>query len=988
MNFIVKKIISGILIGGQLTLMFHNINAYAVTPQQLGNSDAYMFSKQLQNDLNNTAVSPGSGGVIVFGNKKVQNAMSNTGGTLQKNDLTPATSGKIDNGRTYVSRSAPSIEELQAVYSQDDEVITIFANEKLKNMDTELANEAEHKSSATIESEAYSTIQQVAGASKPDLSNDPMLKRADSMLSSTSGNPFADCSIEKKLLTSQKTVHEPLLQNCTEAPVVTSEQHGCKLLHDFNVVILNTIGSTGAASNSLTADYCTDSNGNTIENCTSYIVGDKNTTNQSVALCTTNAVNTMSKTFAISNADAIKKATLYSVTFSGTVRGWSKGSVDVAEDRVYFSYSAPCGSLVKDHFVLKDVTDVIKKDKANLFTLNLDYTGAVPYVTLRVEYDPTKVVANDAWGEDSCVVYADRVASGELSGTLRCTSELTSTPFMGKESIRQNGITLPVEYLRPVGNLKGNCVEAEVTVTQSNFKADGDLQSCEVYKNKGCSFNGTKCAKYNALNNCVLESSVYDCGKDTVVENNYNADSYDCPGGISCIGKDCTNILVKNDATKDWAKALGLMQMSQSGISDVMCTYNGENNLENADGNSSLTEQGSVQCYLWGGKADECNMHNVLSIKNDCCHEPGSTANVADFVKQVANLWKINGIVESVKMHSFSQLSTEFVIGNWNTTTIYGTGWDFFKSMTPMGQSFQKFEDKLTNPIVNGLNNIIPYAGEVFKGLTGYAETQIVNALGEWVTSELKDIMSKIIGQVVTELSNTGIGSALGIGANSAASSGVASAEAHVVWGQGSTAITGTGTTAGGAAAGLASTIGAVISFIGWVYAIYSIAKMAIQLMTKCKESEYELQQEIQLQKCDLVGRYCAKKVLGTCIRHTQSYCCFDSPLSRILNKQVRYALNGCPNHYPAEVPSCAFALNGNVETPICYGITLEQLAQADWNKIDLTEWLQLLEISGALDGNGMSVTSSQYLPFGGYDNNGNYHDLNNQTQKQFVQYQ
>ena len=52
-----------------------------------------------------------------------------------------------------------------------------------------------------------------------------------------------------------------------------------------------------------------------------------------------------------------------------------------------------------------------------------------------------------------------------------------------------------------------------------------------------------------------------------------------------------------------------------------------------------------------------------------------------------------------------------------------------------------------------------------------------------------------------------------------------------------------------------------------------------------------------------------------------------------------------------------------------------------DWEKIDLTEWLNLLSISGMSPseitnfGNGVD----DFLPIGGRDQNGNKHDVNNQ---------
>lgn len=103
-----------------------------------------------------------------------------------------------------------------------------------------------------------------------------------------------------------------------------------------------------------------------------------------------------------------------------------------------------------------------------------------------------------------------------------------------------------------------------------------------------------------------------------------------------------------------------------------------------------------------------------------------------------------------------------------------------------------------------------------------------------------------------------------------------------------------------------------VVPIIGWIYAIYQGVQLVINLLTKCDnddtskdpngKNDYELQNDIHLYRCDFVSKYCSMKnplhiggcglggCVGDCVEFTEVYCCFDSPLSRILNKQVRYA--------------------------------------------------------------------------------------------------
>ncbi|WP_420885893.1 conjugal transfer protein TraN [Candidatus Glomeribacter gigasporarum] len=63
-----------------------------------------------------------------------------------------------------------------------------------------------------------------------------------------------------------------------------------------------------------------------------------------------------------------------------------------------------------------------------------------------------------------------------------------------------------------------------------------------------------------------------------------------------------------------------------------------------------------------------------------------------------------------------------------------------------------------------------------------------------------------------------------------------------------------------------------------------------------------------------------------------ESYCCFNSPLSRMIQEQVRPQL-GMPF--------------GDAEHPQCDGIPMERLVEVDWGRVNLDEWLGILQQSG-----------------------------------------
>ncbi|WP_226970228.1 conjugal transfer protein TraN [Vibrio navarrensis] len=116
------------------------------------------------------------------------------------------------------------------------------------------------------------------------------------------------------------------------------------------------------------------------------------------------------------------------------------------------------------------------------------------------------------------------------------------------------------------------------------------------------------------------------------------------------------------------------------------------------------------------------------------------------------------------------------------------------------------------------------------------------------------------------------------------------------------------------------------------VYTVYVVAMVMIQMIYACEEEEFTMNAKRALKNCSYVGSYCKTKVLGACIEERESYCCFNSPLSRIVQEQIRLQLGE------------SF---GNPQAPQCGGIPLEKVAEIDWSKVNLDEWLGILQQNG-----------------------------------------
>ncbi|WP_420061081.1 conjugal transfer protein TraN (plasmid) [Aliarcobacter butzleri] len=92
-----------------------------------------------------------------------------------------------------------------------------------------------------------------------------------------------------------------------------------------------------------------------------------------------------------------------------------------------------------------------------------------------------------------------------------------------------------------------------------------------------------------------------------------------------------------------------------------------------------------------------------------------------------------------------------------------------------------------------------------------------------------------------------------------------------------------------------------------------------------CKDKEKILAKKRKNDVCYYVGDYCSKKIpLLGCIQTSESYCCFNSKLARIIHEQGRPQLK---------------MEWGSPESPNCKGFTPDEFQKLDFSKIDFTEF-------------------------------------------------
>ncbi len=131
------------------------------------------------------------------------------------------------------------------------------------------------------------------------------------------------------------------------------------------------------------------------------------------------------------------------------------------------------------------------------------------------------------------------------------------------------------------------------------------------------------------------------------------------------------------------------------------------------------------------------------------------------------------------------------------------------------------------------------------------------------------------------------------------------------------------------ALAGLMAGDVSVASFVGTlVPGPWTIAMLAIELsgILSCEQAEQVLAMKRDNRLCHGVGSYCSSRlpIIRLCIETTESYCCFNSRLARIVNEQGRAQLGRGW---------------GGAESPDCGGFSVAQLQALDFSRMNLTEF-------------------------------------------------
>ncbi len=724
----------------------------------------------------------------------------------------------------------------------------------------------------TTTGDAYRTLIGSMNKTRPDLTNDPVWTQTDQTLKTTTDltSDFGDCSTSNTFNSGVRISHIPDYKTCER---ITDNSRTCQLAHYYRVGVLEHV------SGPLNLDSC----GSGCVDIWIGTVGD----NYWGGMC---SIFEQSIGVNIFNPTAVQSAHLsyvkwddYIQIFLNNSKVWSG-----PDGRFPPETDGPCE--LKTEWQASpnaDVTAYFKQEGRLDFKIRVSVGNrGEGYAKIRVRYDPAKIISKDEWTPPDCEKSARGIADGFCSGTAVCTD----MPLVDADGCATlDGIKLCPGDMPPIGaGLSPLCRKATINAACDFYKGQMDCwtdpqgqQHCPNTSGE----NLASCTQFEQTPGCgfisssCLEGAMGASGACYVVN-----EIWDCGHNVSIPTKTRTSTTTCDGTIRCMGtECVNPVSELNSDFGKVSALLQAAQFMAmDADCNEDTTEV-NRNCTVFKGKKKECK--KAVGGIVDCCNQ-STGVSLADYVTLIMAVGKLDGAVMALDKSSS-------IRGAWET----------------MRQPIDSAWTEVQKPFVSAWENIWGGSEAVAddvaaKGLITTIQQELMEQVAEWTTQAFGEQATNLLFSRVAQ--DGAVGAAVGEGA-------------------------GTGALQLGGGQAL---IGTALSWVMTAYTIYSITMILIKMIWACEQSEFELAAQKQLKNCHYVGGYCKTKVLGACIEKRDAYCCFNSPLSRIIQEQVRPQL-GMPW--------------GAAKSPSCDGLTPEQLTAVDWTLVDLSEWLGILAETGHL---------------------------------------
>ena len=787
------------------------------------------------------------------------------------------------------------------------------------------------KDDPTIEGWVYKFMVDEAQTKREDLSKDASLKRSQDILDNLKKEleNVISCKKSDNLATTGNYVHVPNIKECEQ---VLDRSDECIIDHNYSNGAIEFAGGTSPQ-----VAACTDGT----PNCTEVWLGKVGNNYYNGGSC---RLFTEEIKIRVTNPNLITKAELWYAAYDDQMQVWI--GPEGEETKIYqgpnstFPYEdhssnrtgvgcelghhwiwdpmrkgqgcteSSCG-YVQNGLAPIDLTAWFKgleKNQIVRFYLRNAVGGAgEAFASMRVYYDPSKIQDEaEEWTNPACIQALRGLTDGVAKGEVTCTRmpekiDAEGCALVGGAKVCRKYLQEPPQGINEAG-IDKLCKQVKVKSNFTFYKGDmgcweamigyddtgkpmyetvcpgentgGELDSCEKYVEQGCTFISSQCTEgmTGASGTCYVNDVKYDCGEDVKVGNDALTTEYNCEG-IACTGDNCID--ADRTTNSNFAKVSAILQVADYMAEDMDCT--------GTDDQGHVTGSDAVVCRIFKGSDHYCRKF-VANIQ-DCCDDPKDGAEKF-----------LNGLTNAVK-HTVK--ASRDLVYQTETKTVETTTRDV------SGQSSEtqgKPEDVLANG-VGYLNKAQTTEYENIQGNVEASKKEVKKRVAVTVKSILKS-MGEYVMNITQDLAQmAGLGKEMLTGSN-----------AYLT----SAALVG----------------GSVFHCVLPAMEAYVVAYLIIMYMLRCKDDELELMSKVSGKVCHYNGSWCAEKVLGVCVKKKKSYCCFSSPLSRIINEQVKKNQPELTGDW------------GSAKSPNCSGISVDAIEQIDWDKIDLSEWIGMMAIS------------------------------------------
>ncbi|MCW7552834.1 conjugal transfer protein TraN [Endozoicomonas gorgoniicola] len=692
---------------------------------------------------------------------------------------------------------------------------------------------------------------------------------------------FKGCDYQKTLvLKPDRQVHSPDIRECTRA-LVTDDS--VTLSRKIRISpFLEYVSSSGLAG----MNSCESSSVN--EGCIQIRLGkDRGADNYYRCGC---CIKEETFTVTLPRPEALTRAVIQEARWDDRMQIWINDH-KVWQSNGDFPPESGGGCELDSNFYLNspvvlDTALVTNANRQLTFKIRTSVGGdGEGYALVKMYFDTSQLVEDDRWTPASALAQLQKMRQWQLDGLCNLSYQCLESISDAEHTL--HGKVIPLRAtLSP--QLPSDCkiVRAEADcfyykTAASHYPPD----HCTQYANDpNCEFVDSRClGEKNTI--CYTRQDRYDCGYTENLNRIGIKESIQCEGQpMQCMSGECQADITEAD-NSDFASAVSGLHAAKHMAHDMQCSQDG------------------TGCRIFSGKACTCKQGIFNMV--DCCNLP-TNVNFASYI----NLLLMGYLFDKSAIHLQSNYPNQLT-GHYQKMReplmqgINKLSQPAKNLWSQMGKTWDKLSEKLwptPAEVHTQTATSKPIAGE----LSQEAQKSMLGNMQQQLMRKMAEVVQKVLGEDATNLLFRTVGD------NLASQSGQLSQQALM----------------------LNPAITSAISAVTMLYTAYTMTKLIIQITNKCGDEEFELAAKREMKTCHRVGSYKKSKLLGISSMKYNSYCCFNSPLSRILQVQIRQQLHmGW----------------GSARHPDCSGITPEVLQIVDWNQIDLSEWLALLKLQNKL---------------------------------------